>query len=105
MAKKKEWFWYEEPPGQPIYRCPDDLINNKRIQEKDALKEGDQIVLQTIFPGKAAIATVQKNEYGVLHGENEGMLFNLGYCDERKIWVCFCQMNKLAIRKIEEVKC
>lgn len=32
--------------------------------------------------------------------EKKEWFCNIGYCDERECWVCFCQMNKLAIQKV-----
>jgi hypothetical protein len=103
MANKEKWTWHAEPPGQPIYRCVEDLRSGKRVEGQDALLEGEQIVLHCGFiPNKAHLATIKRyeeNSEEKFLAENEGMVFPLGYCEERNCWVAWLQINKSAIRK------
>ena len=93
--------------GIEIYPFSPGIKHSEEVREKlnpiatkDGIKDGDQVFVGT-FHGWVE-SEVRIDEYGSYYGETEHCFFPFEFGkDDRRCWVCYGQISKKAIEKLE----
>jgi hypothetical protein len=96
MDEKKEWFWYEDNSGWPVYH-----LKEYRGDPSDAAKEikiGDEVAVRSLTGYVRATVTehLQKGEY---LAESNDCLYPISFNKEKAYWVCSFSMHKKGLKQ------
>ena len=100
LTNKKEWFWYEDNSGWPIYHLGNYKQGNK-VPTK-TINIGDKLVIMS-FTGFVEATVTEQNKEGQWYAESADCIFPLEFNFEKDYFVCFMSMHKKALKKIKEV--